>query len=380
MKKRSVKSETIVFSYLLLVILILYPAVISAQTDCMHDPLFIVGGRVNRGFIIQHTKKLKDEVTQSNPWSLEAEAIWHLRKRGVWDYCFCYPRTGIALNYTNFDLPDVLGSAISAYPFIEPFIRAEKPLNFSFRFGMGPSYLTKVYDSITNPDNLFFSARISFFLAARFSIHYRFTDHLSIRLDGSFNHISNSGYKEPNLGCNFPSVNLGVDYSLNRMIFEDREKDRDVVLNPKKNRVDLAFGMSAKPTAHGKDTRYPVFVVYTSYSRVVGRILAVTAGAEWVNDRSVRQVIRDDDRRDSSGNYIDHNRVGALLGVDWLFGRFIFYQQFGYYLYAPQKAKTTLYQRYGLNFKLTDYLYTGLNIKAHSQDADFMDLRFGVYF
>jgi len=43
-------------------------------------------------------------------------------------------------------------------------------------------------------------------------------------------------------------------------------------------------------------------------------------------------------------------------------------------------AILVLYQRYGLTFKLTDHVFTGINIKAHSQDADFMDFRIGVYF
>lgn len=351
-----------------------------SQDKDYNRSLFIIGVRAHYAFIIQHTPKLKDEITQSKPWSFEMDLNWHLRQRGVWNYCYCYPRTGVSVMYTDFALPRVLGSAVSIYPFIEPYIRPEKSLNFAIRFGIGPAFMTKPYDEVTNPDNLFFSSIVSFIALLNFSVNYRITDQLTFRVAGNYNHISNGGYSEPNLGINFPSVNAGFDYSFQKTEFENRDKDIDVVLNPDKNRFDLVCLVSAKPTRPGKyEKRYPVYGLNLQYSRVVGRIFALAAGTEWVNDQSLKEIIREDNILDESGDYIDHNRIGVLAGVDWLFGRFIFYQQFGCYLYAPNKAKNVLYQRYGLNFKITDHFYTGINIKAHGQDADFMDFRVGFY-
>ena len=374
------RSEITVWIFLFSAILMLYPAEVKAQSEDLGEPLFLIGGRFHKGFIIKHTDKLKDEVTKSFPWSIEMEAIWHLRKKGVWDYCYCYPRTGIAMNYTNFDLPDILGSALSVYPFIEPSIRAQKPLHYSIRFGMGPACMTEIWNEETNPDNLFFSARISFFLSASFAVNYRFNDHLSMRFAGNYNHISNSGYKLPNLGINFPSINAGLDYSFSKPVFEVREKDPHVILNPKKNRIDILFGASIKPIEKELPDRYPVYVIGMNYSRLIGRRLAVTAGTEWVNDKAIRAKIIRFNWVDDSENYLDHNRIGALAGIEWLLGRFIFSQQLGFVVYTPLKPKNRLYQRYGLSFKLTDHFFTGVNLKASKANADFMDLRVGIYF
>ena len=91
----------------------------------------------------------------------------------------------------------------------------------------------------------------------------------------------------------------------------------------------------------------------------------------------MREHIREINMTDPSGNYPEHNRIGTLAGIEWLFGRFIFYQQLGYYIYSPVKANNIFYQRYGLNFKINNYFFVGVNIKAHGQDADFMDIRTG---
>ncbi len=374
------RSEKSIWIFLVMAFLMLYPADNQAQSQDLNEPLFLIGGRFHKAFIIKHTKKLSDEVTQSFPWSFEMEAIWHLRKKSVWDYCYCYPRTGVALNYTNFMLPDILGSAISVYPFIEPNIRAQNPLHYSVRIGMGPAYMTKIWNEETNPSNLLFSARISFFLSASFAVNYRFADRLSMRLAGNYNHISNSGYKLPNLGINFPSLSAGLDYSFSKPVFQNREKDPDIILNQKKNRFDILFGISAKPTSTYEPERYPVYVVSMNYSHLIGRRLAIIVGTEWVDDKAIRAKIIQYNWVDDSDNYLDHNRIGALAGIEWLIGKFIFYQQLGYEVYTPLKPKYRQYQRYGLSFKLSNHLFIGVNLKANMANADFMDLRAGISF
>ena len=354
---------------------------IHAQVRDSSAALFSVGARVHRSFIIQHTKKLSREITASHPWMVEADMNWHLRKQNTWEYCHCYPRTGISILYTNFDLPRILGSAISLYTFIEPFIQADRNLNFSIRFGLGPSYLTRVYDEVTNPDNLFFSSPVSFIVLLNASANYRFTPHLTLRVAGSYNHISNTGYSEPNLGMNFPSFSMGVDYSFGKVELPHREPAVLGNIHSKKHRFDVVAGLSAKPTTSGLHEKlYPVYVLGVNYSRTVGNILALNGGLEWVNDRSIYRTLRENNLVNENGTYPGHNRAGMLAGMDWLFGRFIFYQHFGVYLYSPVKAKHSVYQRYGLSFRISRHVFAGLNIKAHGQDADFMDVRVGCSF
>ncbi len=335
----------------------------------------------HKSFIIQHSSKLSDRFRAAKPWSVDAEISWHLRSRDVWDYCHCYPRTGFTLTYINFDYDEILGRSLAAYAFIEPFIRADRDLNFSIRFGLGPAYMTSIYDSISNPDNLFFSSRYSFIALLNFSINYRFNEHLMARLAGNFNHISNGGYAEPNLGMNFPSLNIGIDYSFKKNAFPAYIKSDGQALYDKKNRFDLVAGGAAKPPSYTiRDKAYPAIHISTRYSRVVGRIFAVTGGAEWLYDRSLKELVRIKDFRDGDGNYLDHNRFSLLAGVEWLFGRFIFSQEFGYYIYSPVEPMMPLYQRYGLNFRITPSFYAGINVKAHAQDADFIEIRIGYTF
>ena len=345
----------------------------------VHHPAIIsFGARYHKSFIIQHSKKLKDEFTSSNPWMIEAEINWHLRSQEVWDYCYCFPRTGLAVSYVNFDLPEILGSAVAVYPYIEPAIRPQQRLNFSIRFGLGPAFVTKIYDENRNPDNLFFSSHYSFIALLNFSANFRCTESLSVRMAASYNHISNGGYAEPNLGMNFPSLNMGLDYSLQKPIFPVLQKNPDNELYPDKNRFDLLLGAAAKPASYElHDNIYPVVHFGVKYSRVTGRVFAVTAAAEWLYDRSLIELATARQIVDEDGNIPPPNRASVAAGIEWLFGRFIFSQEIGVYLYAPVKAIHPVYQRYGLSFRFTEHISAGLNVKAHAQDADFMEVMVG---
>ena len=353
---------------------------IHGQDPDLTDPIRSLGLRYHRAFIIQHSKKLQDEFTQSNPQSIDLEYSWHLRKKAVWDYCTCYPRTGFALTCIDFDLGDTLGRSLAAYTFIEPYIKPGRRLNFAFRFGMGPAYMSSIYDENFNPDNLFFSTRISFILLFNLSLNYRLTDQWMLRVGANFNHISNGGVKEPNLGMNFPSLNLGTEYSFHKPLFPDQQKSTSLFGEDQKNRYDLLLSAALKaPEWTIENKQYLVTSAGLNYSRLLGRVFAVSFGGEWVSDRTIKSLIDEQELRDSSGELLDYNRLGMLAGVEWLFGRFIFTQQMGFYLYSPIEAKHPVYQRYGLSLRISEHIYSGINIKAHAQDADFMELRIGFY-
>jgi len=349
-----------------------------AQEQPFRQSYFIIGARTHYGFIIPHSRQIR-EISYSKPWGFELDLNWHLKKKEVWDYCYCYPRTGISAYYINWDNPEILGSSIAVYPFIEPFIHAQKKLSYSVRFGIGPAYNTTIYDKKTNPENFFFGSHISFIALLNFGVNYRPTSHLNTRLALNYNHISNGGLKEPNIGINFPTVNLGMDYSFAPAFFEDREKDTTVRLNLDKNRFDLIFLSTAKNVEKGEDHLYGVYGIALNYSHVTGRIFALSGGAEWISDLSVKEKIRRLNKRDERGEYFDHNRVAGLAGVEWLFGRFIFSQHLGIYFYEPYKARNRVYQRYGLVFKINRHIYVGTNIKAHGHVADLLDARVGLF-
>ena len=338
---------------------------------------FVAAFRPHYGFIVKHSGKLEG-LTKTYPWGFEFDANWQLMSEKSWQYCFCYPRAGISFFYTNFANPEILGSSFALYPFIEPSINGDRRFYSTVRFGIGPTYLSNVFDSVSNPENKFYSTHISFIVHANFGLNYKFTERFIIRLAADFNHISNGGIKNPNLGINFPTASFGLEYNFNPLPYAIRLKDKSIKLINYKYRYDFAIFTTGKTAVKGQE-RYPVFGMISGLSLVVGRQNALSLQTEFTIDLADRQEIRRDSLMKGE-DFIDHKYFALLAGHELILGKFNFYQQLGIYIYSPFKRRDPVYQRYGLNFYITRNLFIGTNIKAHRQVADFLDFRIGYSF
>jgi hypothetical protein len=350
---------------------------LAGQKGEIINPISL-GFRAHYGFIIPHSRAIA-EISNSNPRGIEADLAWHLMRENIWKHCYCYPRTGFSLNYFDFNFPQVLGHSVALYPYIEPWIRPQKNLSITFRFGIGPAVLTKIYDEETNPDNFFFSDHLSFVAMLNVAMNYRISRRVNTRVAFNYNHISNGGLKLPNVGMNFPTLNAGFDYSFSDIDFPSRPKDTMRVLYTDKCWFDAYMLGTAKNAEKGEEKRYPVIGFGIYYNYLFGRVIAANVGTEWISDFSVKEQIRRLYINDP-GAAPDHNRAAVLLGINLLFGRFSFHHQWGIYYYEPYPARNRIYERYGLNLRFTQRLYIGINIKAHGHVADLMDARLGVIF
>ncbi len=338
---------------------------------------FLVGFRPHYGFIVKHSGKLEG-LTKTFPWGMEVDINWQLMSEKSWQYCFCYPRTGVSFFYINFANPEILGSSFAIYPFVEPAINGDRKLHATIRFGMGPTYLNNVFDSVENPQNKFYSTSVSFIVHANLGLNYVIDEKINLRIAGGFSHISNGGIKNPNLGINFPTASIGMEYNFNPLPFVVRSKDKSVKLISYNHRFDITVLSTGKTAVKGHE-RYPVYGVTMGYSHVVGRQNALSLAAEFTVDLAERKEIMKDSVI-KNNEYVDHKYIALMAGHELILGKFIFYQQLGIYLYCPYPRRDLVFQRYGLNFYLFKNVFVGVNIKAHRQVADFLDFRTGVSF
>jgi hypothetical protein len=361
--------QYIKYSFFLFGALFLFSPSFGQRADSLKNPLNI-GIRSYYGFIIPHSDKIAD-ISYSKPWGIDIDLSWLLLGNKAWDYCFCYPRLGISFSYTNFANPRIIGNAYSIIGIIEPFLSYSKRINFSYRAGLGISYLNNPYDSIRNPRNYFFGSHLSFVALLNFSLNYRINDRWNSKVSAFYSHISNGGIQEPNLGINYPTISFGLDYMLSPYQLQNRPRTKKE-LYPKEFSVFLTSFASGKTLFRSEKKRYPVIGLSAEASQVVGRVSALSFGAEWVADYTLREL----NKRNGSNN--DYNRIAILAGHQMLIGRFIFSQKLGIYVYSPVKAMDPVYQRYGLIFKISSHLFTGIDIKAHRYVADILDFRIGL--
>ena len=344
---------------------------VPPDSSRINSPLSI-GYRHHYGFIIPHSQSIQ-AISHSNPWIAEVDIDRIQLSNKAWDYCFCYPRMGVALGYVNFDNPDIIGSGIYVVPHVEPFLTYRSKVNLSYRVGLGIVYLSNPYDSIDNPLNYFYSTHISFAIIVNFAFNIPLSDYTNTRIAINYNHISNGGISLPNKGINFPTMNIGFDYTFHPPELKSLPKTKKE-LYPKDTRFNVAFIFSGKNAERSETKMYPLLGTAIDVSQVIARVSAINIGAEWISDGAIKERLR----RDSID--LDHNKIALLAGHELLIGKFTFSQQIGLYIYDPHKARNEVYQRYGLYYKITPHLFTGINLKSHLHVADFLDLRIGYTF
>jgi hypothetical protein len=94
----------------------------------------------------------------------------------------------------------------------------------------------------------------------------------------------------------------------------------------------------------------------------------LNGGAEIIFDGGIKETIRRD------GLDVDYKRIALTAGQDFLFGKAIFTQYFGFYIYSPYKARNAVYQKYELGFRVHPRIVTGFYLTAHAHGAELMGL------
>jgi len=359
---------------ILLMVFWLVSAVLFGQDNSFEDRRpTVLGLSVDYGFLIKHSESLR-EIDNAYPFAIGIDWSKQLITRRAWDFCNCFPRMGVNLTYWNYDNPEVLGNGLIATGYVEPYFRTHKKTNLFVRMGMGGAYLDNPYDEVSNPQNLSYSTNLSFSIVVGVGLNYRLSNRLNLRFAAMYNHISNGGIRTPNKGLNYPTLQLGVNSSLEPVDYPTMLKKGKPDPPANKTRLTLTHFSGWSNASIGDKSKFYVFGLLANYSRWIGSRSALTAGTEWIADFSRRELIR------LEGNGESFLQGALLLGHEFWLGRVTFSQSLGIYYFNQYRTTDDVYQRYGLTYNITPRIFAGVNLKVHRHVADFFDFRVGYRF
>ncbi|HEX2919775.1 MAG TPA: acyloxyacyl hydrolase [Bacteroidales bacterium] len=349
-------------------LVLLFTCDVLSQGDNQGIFRFIESG-LHLGFIIPHAKEVEPV---SNTFPVGADILFHRQDTSYrsWRTFSTYWSSGVRITYYNFQNRDVLGSAFLLNAFAEPIIISRTGWLFSVGGGMGISYHTQKYDEEKNPTNQFFGTKFNFYLSVFGKLNYKITDHLSAVLTTYYNHISNGGIKQPNFGMNFPTLSLGMRYMPEVLTFKRRSEKRDVVQGFSLL-TQVMSGYRVVDASGGYPERgFVITGMNIRTSKQLTNHYGVNFGGEFIFDGAIREMIR------RSGEDTDYKRAAINIGQDLKFGRAVFTQLFGFYVYSPYKASSSFYQKYELSYKIRKNIGAGFFLKAHGHVAELMGVQF----
>jgi len=318
---------------------------------------------IQYGWIIAHNEELT-ELAKSRPYGLNIRYQWMRKDRKNWEACNCFHYLGVGLVIQDFGRAEELGNAISLYGNFEPVLLRSERLELSLGMGVGATYLSRVYEEETNPQNTFFSSHLSFLLFVNPELMYRLTPAWELSAALTYNHISNGGQKKPNRGMNYPMAGFGVRYLLRNDELPDYRTDQ--FKGSWAFYVDAGVNRRDAPTG-GHAANFNLNI--GAYRKVLP-VIGLGGGVELSYDFSVQN------NEGEEGSFIP----AVFIANHFLFGRFDFSQHFALYLNKPEDYMTdrSFYQRYTLHYMVSDRIRIGAGLKAHGHVAEYLDLRLGL--
>lgn len=137
----------------------------------------------------------------------------------------------------------------------------------------------------------------------------------------------------------------------------------------KTTRWDIGMFYASRSIDNTSAKRFGVLGLSLLVSKQTGRTHAFTLGAELYQDNALREQLKADTLQASA------IKSGLLLGHEFLWGRFIFSQQIGMYLFDQSPYYPVWYHRWGLLYRVRERWLLGFQLKAHKHIALFPDLR-----
>ena len=327
-----------------------------AQSITNTSPIWFVKPVVNNGFILVHRSNIS-HLVKGNPTIYELNIGKSSSGNKLWQIENNLPDIGISLQCIDFKNPLQLGYALTASPYIEiPLNKTPKILRPSIRLCWGLTYITKSYDSIENKENRAIGSHFNSFVQFRCFWRFKLSNLLRIEPGITFTHASNGKSKNPNLGLNVASLNLGLNYSIQSKANQCITKIDSSTKTNSKNEVIFftAIGFNQKNIA---SPSLKTFVYSFAYQRNLRNSHKYVLGIDVFYDQNYLIDYENVFKNKAQG--IDQLRMSIKLGYSYNVGRLSFPFELGYYFFQKTNPDELIVNRLGVRY------YSKMGLIAH---------------
>jgi hypothetical protein len=295
-----------------------------------------------------------------------------------WEKRFNYPDVGFSLTYQDMKNPS-LGENYGLYAHMNFYLFRR---HLMFRIGQGLAYASNPYHPDNNYKNNAYGSRLlsSTYLMANYKKE-RIFEGLGLQAGLSLIHYSNADFASPNASTNTITFNLGLNYMLDHQNLPGyRPKGpNEKYTEPIHLNFVLRSGVNTMGIIGSK--QYP-FLTFSAYAdKVLNHKSALQAGTEVFFSKAMKERIEYQavafPLGETSGDE-DSKRVGVFVGHQLSFDKLSVITHLGYYVYYPyEHFVDQLYNRLGLQRKITDNFWVSLSVRSHYANAEAVELSIG---
>ena len=347
-------------SYLFFIFVFVSQALAQSITNT--SSIWFIKPVVNNGFILVHRNNIS-HLVKGNPTIYELNIGKSSSGNKLWQIENNLPDIGISLQCIDFKNPLQLGYALTASPYIEiPLNKTPKILRPIIRLCWGLTYITKSYDSIENKENRAIGSHFNSFVQFRCFWSFKLSNLLRIEPGITFTHASNGKAKNPNLGLNVASLNLGLNYSIQSKANQSITKIDSSTKAKSKNELIFftAIGFNQKYIA---SPILKTFVYSFAYQRNLRNTHKYVLGIDVFYDQNYLIDYENVFKNKAQG--IDQLRMSIKLGYSYNVGRLSFPFELGYYFFQKTNPDELIVNRLGVRYYSKTGLIAHFGLRTH---------------
>ncbi len=347
-------------SYLFFIFVFVSQALAQSITNT--SSIWFIKPVVNNGFILVHRNNIS-HLVKGNPTIYELNIGKSSSGNKLWQIENNLPDIGISLQCIDFKNPLQLGYALTASPYIEiPLNKTPKILRPIIRLCWGLTYITKSYDSIENKENRAIGSHFNSFVQFRCFWSFKLSNLLRIEPGITFTHASNGKAKNPNLGLNVASLNLGLNYSIQSKANQSSTKIDSSTKAKSKNELIFftAIGFNQKYIA---SPILKTFVYSFAYQRNLRNTHKYVLGIDVFYDQNYLIDYENVFKNKAQG--IDQLRMSIKLGYSYNVGRLSFPFELGYYFFQKTNPDELIVNRLGVRYYSKTGLIAHFGLRTH---------------
>lgn len=362
-------------AYLLIIVFIIPCFNGHAQnSDYLKENLFI-DADYGYGTLMPHHNSIKYFLEDRiNTFDIKLSKLTFGNK--YWNQLYRYPVYGIGYYRSNLGNDDIYGYANGFYSFFKaPIIGKSDGINLSYQIAIGLSYITKIFDTETNYQNLAISSHTNIFVDFSLHSHIPLTQRLSLTNNIRITHFSNGKITSPNKGLNLLTGSIGLQYQLSNIVKPKIIQELPEI--EKKNEYTLVYAVGIKTISRYQPGNYFASSFMFDYNRNYSLKGRWSLGADLFYDESNKEKAL---KYEGETNDMDPFLLGIHAGHDLVAGNLAFIVNVGGYIYAPVEQLAPIYSRLGLRYRFKQKVIANLTLKSHWAKASFIEWGVGYVF
>jgi hypothetical protein len=348
--------------YLAHILFIGFSTSLLAQNGITRNPNWQIKPSINEGFILVHRISI-GHLVKGYPTIYELNISKPSLGNKLWQIENNKPDIGIALQCLDFKNPSQLGYALTAAPYVEiPLNKKERASRLILRLCFGATYITKSFDIHDNHKNIAIGSHTNAFVQFKWFWHLNLTKNLRLEPGFAFTHASNGKSRNPNLGLNVVSLNLGLNcYIPSKTKAEVTKIDSSTKVKSKNEILTyVAMGFNQRYIATEELRTYMYSIVY---QRNVRNTHKFSAGIDLYYDKNYWLDYEGKFGKEPEG--VDRFRVVTKVGYSYNVGRVSFPIEVGYYVYQKSSPDGYVVSRLGVRYYSASGLVASFGLRTH---------------